>query len=334
MKMKKLILFVIIILAVLSSYSQTERENVNKNEMNAMNAYTYIYGQELVLERIIKELPEYEFKIIIAQNSFNLAFGEVKKNIVTYLNEKMLNKKIEFIQNLAKKNLDSLYEKFEINSEFAEAYLKDVDARTKGIIPSPIFETILYFQYMNRPHLEFIGGFTQTFKTKSHAKSKNTDWQIKVPLSWKATEASRPNIIQNFSSDFFEGKRMISLAVKNLELKKGETFSEKEINEYFSENNAKNMIGSGSSLVSFVKMTFDGNKGCMLIYEDILERLDSKIKSQAVMFSFIYKANYYNVTCAVITLNLEEDLNIEMKKYLPLFKLVANSIVVNSKYKN
>ena len=62
-----------------------------------------------------------------------------------------------------------------------------------------------------------------------------------------------------------------------------------------------------------------------------LERVDVSLKIRILQFTFIKGRLSYHLQCQVSGLS-DEDLSLKMQKYLPLFKMVANSIVENSQY--
>ena len=189
------------------------------------------------------------------------------------------------------------------------------------------------FQYKDRPERELLTGFTYTFRTKGHLKSKNTDWQIRVPKSWRAKEAERPNIIQTFVNDYGDGINNIMLMVMDIPVAKGAKFSNKDKNELFSNNGIKIMVPRDARFVSFSKMNIENNIGGMLEIEQTSTRLDSKIKLRMVQFMFIRGLKIYMLSGSVSTSNIDDDLAVEMEKYLPLYRLVANSIVLNDQYR-
>jgi hypothetical protein len=80
-------------------------------------------------------------------------------------------------------------------------------------------------------------------------------------------------------------------------------------------------------------MTLDSNIGGMLQVEQIVSRLDYKFKIRVVQFMFIRGFKIYMLMATVSSSNIEDDLVVKMEKYMPLFRLVANSIVVNDQYK-
>ena len=145
-------------------------------------------------------------------------------------------------------------------------------------------------------------------------------------------EGVRPNIIQLFNSENGDGLEVITLMVKDLGLPKGYKPSQKEISELFSEKGIRNMVPSGSKFISSKKITLDNFVGGMLEVEQLIERVDLLMKLRIIQYSF-YKSNkLYMLQCGIVG-EQNEDLSIRLKKFLPLFGHIANSIVENEQYK-
>lgn len=333
MKNKSFVHLILIIFFSFPVFSQIT-DNVKKPKIERVSqAFGYLAGQEYSLNYIKNEFPQLENNVLIAEMAFKSTFGKSKSGMEDYLSNYLGDDKLKDFN-------DNLIAEFEkrmnnqtLTEEIAIIFITDIENRAKGNISSPILETLLSFQYAENPHRELLAGFTTTFKTKGHSKSKNTDWQIRVPKSWRAKEADRPNIIQSFIDDFGDGLHSIMLMVKDIPLSKGTKFSNQEKNEFFTEKEMKNMVPKGAKFISFSKMTLDSNIGGMLEMEQTVSRLDLNLKMRMVQFMFIRGSKIHTLTGTVSTANMEDDLALEMEKYLPLFRLVANSIVVNDQYK-
>lgn len=296
-------------------------------------AYGYLIGQEYSLSLIKNKFPNLELNIIKAQITFNSTFGNSKEGMKSYLIETLSESEFKSYVEKEMTEIKKLLMAQTFSEEIATNFISEVERRAKGNIDSPILETLLSFQYFAQPHQEFIDGFTRTFKTKGHSKSKNTDWQIKVPISWRSAEGERPNIIQKFTCDFGAGRQSIMLMVKELPLPKEYKFSKQELNDFFSEKEMKEMVTEGGKFISFEKMTLDNNIGGMLQFEQTVSRMDLEMKIRMVQFMFIRGHKMYILQGTVGSEKTDDDLATEMKKYLPLYKLVANSIVENDQYK-
>jgi hypothetical protein len=332
MKNKFIISICIFALTSISVFGQATKIKKPKYE-SVSEAYGFITGQEYSLGLIQKEFPNLELNITKAQIAFNLSFGKTKESMKSYLSEYLGNSRFKEFEDNSLIEIKKAFGNQTLTEEIAITFIIEVESRAKGNIVSPVLETLLSFQYASSPQSELLAGFSTIFKTKGHPKSKNTDWQIKVPRSWRAEEADRPNIIQKFISDFGTGNQSIMLMVKELQLPIDYKITKEELNDFFSEKEMKDMVPDGGSFISFSKMTFDNNAGGMLVYEQIIKRLDLEIKIRMAQFMFIRGNQMYILQCSVSSEKAETNLSIEMQKYLPLYKLVANTIVVNDQYK-
>jgi hypothetical protein len=331
MKFKTIISFIVLVTISIKSFPQT---NENKLKFNRANeAYGYLIGQECALNKIETQFPRLSINTINVKRSFNTTFGEAKENIRIFLLEILGEKDFKNYEIKLKNELINTLKSQIYTDDVANNYIAEVDGRAKGQIMSPILETLLSFQFSNRPQDEFLAGFTNYFRTKGHPKSKNTDWQIKVPKSWKASEADRPNIMQKYISDFGSGYQSIMLQINDLPFHENIENTNDALNDFFTEETIKDLFKNEGQFISFKKMTFDGNIGCLLITERTVERLNFKLPMRLASFMFLKGKQMYILQCTVSTTIKKGNIAVEMNKYLPLFMLVANSIVVNDQYK-
>jgi hypothetical protein len=333
MKYKNKFLTLLFFLITLNIFGQTTDNLIRPKYKRVSEAYGYLMGQEYSLNLIKKDFPQFEINVLKAQMTFNSTFGKSKEGMQKYLTEYLGQNEFKDYEDKLITELNKLLANQSFSLENASQFISEVESRAKGNIPSTVLETLLSFQFFDRPQDELNFGFTTTFKTKGHPKSKNTDWQIKVPKSWKAEEAERPNIIQKFTSDYGSGNQTIMLMVREMPLPKGYKITVKEINDFFSEKEMKEMVQEGGKFISFTKMKLDNNIGGMVEFETNMERLDFKIKIRMLQFMFIRGNKMYMLQATVGSEKANTDLALEMKKYLVLYKLVANSIVVNDQYR-
>jgi hypothetical protein len=330
MKHKYAISILLLFITAINVFGQTI-DNIKKTKyIRVSEAYGYLIGQEYSLDLIKKEFPQFEMSILKVKMSFNSTFGKSKEGMKKYLAEYLGQNEFNQYEERLISELTKMLDNQAFTEEIASNFISEVENRAKGNIAPTVLETLLSFQYSDRPQDELTSVFTTTFKTKGHPKSKNTDWQIKVPKSWKAEQADRPNIIQKFTSDYGAGNQSIMLMVK--ELPKGYKLSKEELNDLFTEKEMKEMAIDGGKFISFTKMILDNNVGGMIEYEQTVERLDFEMKIRMVQFMFIRGDKWYSLQCSVGSAKTDIDLSSEMKEYLPLYKLVANTLVVNDQY--
>ena len=332
-KFKYIITFIVFYFTSINLLAQTT-DNIKKPKIERITqAFGFLVGQEYSLNYIKSEFPKLGNDVLMAELAFKSTFGKAKDGLNDYLLNYLGEIKFKEYNESFLEEINKRMSNESFSEEIAINFIEDVHNRAKGIVTSPILETLLSFQYIDFPHKELLAGFTTVFKTKGHIKSKNTDWQIRVPKSWRAKEADRPNIIKSFIDDFGDGNQSIMLMVKDIPLSKGYKFSKQEQNEFFTEKEIKIMVPQDAKFISFTKMTIDGNIGGMLEIEQTLSRLDLKLKMRMVEFVFIKDAKIYSLVGTVCSPKTDESLALKMEKYLPLFKFVANSIVLNGQYK-
>jgi hypothetical protein len=333
MKFSVILSILLVIVINVNLYGQSTIDLKKPKHIRVGEAYSYIIAQDFSLDRIKNQLPQFAMDILKARNAFNSAFGRSSAGMKKYLTEYLGQNEFSNYEVQLNIELKKMFGIQMLTKEIATDYILEVESRAKGNIVSPVLETLLSFQFSDNPQDEFLSGFTSTFKTKAHAKAKNTDWQIKVPMSWKAEEADRPNIIKKFTSDYGAGNQSIMLIVKHLPPTKKQGPKKKELDDIFSDEEMKKMVPDGGKYISFTKMTLDGNIGGMVEYQLTVSRLDTKIQIRMVQFMFFRNNMMYVLQGTVGSDKMEDDLALEIKKYLPLYRLVANSIVVNDQYR-
>jgi len=323
-------LFFILLIAMPSfGVAQIKKPKIKR----ASAAYGFILGQEQSLQYIREQYPRLEFSVFQAENVFKASFGQSRINLQKYLIGFMGQDAFKTLEDTLlktmKKNAPDLF----FSEERALNMLSTVHDRSRGEISSPILETILAFQYDETPQDEIASGFVQVFRTKGHAKAKETDWQIKIPLSWSAEEAERPNIIQKFISESGDGRYQIMLDVKKAELLAGKKLTRAEELAMFSEHNCRSSIPDGGTFISYNKMTFDRIAGASMVFDQVAERLDTRVKVRTVQFIFVLDGMVYMLHCFLMGESASSDLTKEWSKVRPLFLQVAHSIVVFDQYK-
>ncbi|MFZ4671928.1 MAG: retropepsin-like aspartic protease [Flavobacterium sp.] len=325
-------LFISIIFLINFSYGQAVRQD---KTIRASMVNGYFTGIETALTNISELNPNFRSEV----NQLNLLlttnFGQSKKNAIKYLNgidnwEDAMKSKMDSIKQVIHTNI-----LFSTNEETA-IYLKELEKNLKGNIPSPMLENILSFQYENQPSKEFSNGYTYTFNTKGHKKSKNTELILTIPKSWSSQEGKQPNVIQLFVSDCGNGSNSISILTQEMPYTKEEfgnlTFEEidklyKE--DLFTEEYAKNFIDG--KFISYKPMNIAGRAGFLVVYEVINEKMGMKIKMRNNAYIFHDVTYLHFINCGIGTPTLEENLEEKSNIINPLFFMIVNSIVVPKK---
>lgn len=322
-------LYLLLILFSLNTVAQNTETNTGVKK--TLEAFGFLIGQEYTLKTIESKFPALSLTATSAGLNFNYSFGRAKNNIKKYLLKQWTQEEIDEIEKtLIDKNLQPAIKS--MTEEQAFLFIEEVNQRAKGKINSPFLETILFYQFVDHPDEEFTSGYVKPFKTKGHYKAKGSDWSIKLPLSWTSMEADRPNIIRKFISEGGSGNESITLSVMNIPLEKNHNMSKTEIDDFFTESEVKHMIPKGGKFISFKRMTFDRIQGGALEFEYVVKQLDFNLKARSIQYLFIYNNKIYYVQCNIGSESDKRNLELDMQKFSPLFKLIANSIVVDEQY--
>lgn len=306
--------------------------------IRASSVYGFFSGIESGLEYTSKFNPNLQSDISQLNYLLTTNFGQSKKNALKFLNkidnwEKLIKPKIDSVQ-------ENIFSNIILSSEDdIKLYLKELELKLKGNIPSPLLENILSFQYENQPHKEFSNGYIYSFNTKGHKKSKNTELIITLPKSWTSQEGKQPNIIHLFTSDCGNGLNTISLLTTEIPYSSEDIAKlsfeqiDKMYNEdIFSEEYAKNF--TRGKFISYKPMSIAGRAGFLVVYEVIQEKMGVNIKMRNNTYVFHDLTYLHVINCSIGTGILTDNLEETSKVTDPLFFMIVNSIVVPKKDTN
>lgn len=322
--------YILVLLIINFSFGQAAKQ---EKTIRASMVYGYISGIELKLESISQLNPQFRNKVNHLNLLLSTNFGQSKKNAFKYLNN------LNYLSEQMDSKIDSLKEIIYLNTlsntnEDLEFYLKGLEKDLKGNIPSPMLENVLSFQYLNQPSREFLNGYTYTFSTKSHKKSKNTEIILTIPKSWYSEEGKQPNIIQKFTSDCGGGESNIFIQTFEMPFPSEEivdlTFE--EINkiykeDVFTEEFAKKFL-EADDVISYEQINIAGRAGFLIVFEKNIESMRKKVKTRFYNYIFHDVTYLHLISCNIHQLKSTENLEENSKKYEPLFSLIVNSIVV------
>ncbi len=328
MKTKCIILFLI----VNFSFGQAIKQD---KPIRASMVYGYFTGIETTLATISEKNPIFRKEVNYLNLLLTTNFGQSKKNALKYLKglgewEDSIESEMESLKQIISTNVSLS------TDEETSVYLKDIEKSLKGDIKSPMLENILSFQYEDQLSKEFTNGYTYTFNTKGHKKSKNTELIISMPKSWASKEGKQPNIIQLFTSDCGNGFNTISMMTKELPYTSEEygNLTFEEINkifkeDVFTEEYAKKCFEG--KFISYKPMNIAGRAGFLLVNEISSEQMGIKLKSRNYNYVLHDVTYFHFISCCVGTSDIEENLDEKADEIYPLFHMIVNSLVVPKK---
>jgi hypothetical protein len=314
-----------------SDYPAMTNEGADEMAMT----YAFYMGQQLSVQKIVSNFPELSNAFNRVQAEFDKIFKPAIDNIDAILsieNTRWSSSKTNIIN-----SLQSEISTLSFTENEAKEFLELIEDRVNGDIPEPILETLLIYnpKYLKQPALEFLEGFRQVFSTKDHPKSKGVNFQIEYPFSWKAREGVRPNIITLITGENGRGFENISLLVNELGISEteAEQISMVEIREIFQDNFVKELTPINSRLISWDHIELDGLPGIAIVFDIERRQLDMDFISRNMHYIIIYKNKMIFIQFSVsLDIAKSDHLNDRFDKFKTLFRLVANSFVVQDQW--
>jgi hypothetical protein len=294
-------------------------------------AFGYLKGQQYSLDKIQTKFPELRLNVKRCETEFFLVFGKAAERITSSLKEQMGTKFQEF-DKLLMEQVSGLLKDENFSFDVSVNFLEEVMERTKGEIESPVLEVLLFYQFFDNPSMEYLKGFVKKYSTKGHSKAKGINLMVKLPKSWSQSEGERPNIVQKFRSENGKGDASIMIMVKDIDLPEGINLTKEEINQMFSsDTEMKSMVPEDGQYIYGKKIYLDNLVGAEISMKTTRQRLDYTMTMQTVQFITIYKNKFVMCQCIVSAQN-ENGLNERFNKFLPIFRMVANSMVFMDQY--
>lgn len=307
--------------------------NIVKSKSQEINklsrTFGYLKSQEYSLDLIRQTFPELEKEVLKSELEFEISF----KNASTRIDKRLrvvLGSEFQTFESQLSDQLKLLISS-NITKEIALQFIQEVRNRAKGNIESPVLETLLTYQFIEAPENEFLRRFIQTYSTQNHPKSKGVTINYKLPNSWEEQEGDRPNIIKKYISENGDGKEIVMLMVKDLELSSEDELSQSELYDFFSESSLKELVPENNEFISAKNIILDNYTGGQIIYRSIHKRLDLTFDFQSIQYITIYNGKVIYLNCMVYAKSPEE-LSERFELFYPLFRQMANSLILIDQY--
>lgn len=330
------LLAVLVILALAEVVVGEEVSTKEPRWKQLSQAHGFILGQEVSLELIEQKFPDLATDAKNARFSFDsTALGESAKGVKEELSMLLGDEWPQFEKQMTVQ-MDKLMKGQYLTHQQAVAFLREVRQRAKGTLPESILSALLsaHPRFAENPGLELSAGWKQTFRTKGHPKAKGVDFSISFPASWSRREGYRPNIIQFFQSGAGYGPIMCNLMVKDIPLPGGYKLKKKELQEFFQPNELKDMVPEGGTFIDAKSIVLEGDPAGMLVTDQTVQRLDLTLKMRMTQFITIQGKSMVFVQFTVAKMpESDESLDQLQQKYLPTYRAIANTLVLNEKYK-
>jgi len=181
----------------------------------------------------------------------------------------------------------------------------------------------------------FLSGKKTKYFTEGHPKAKGINISIEYPSHWQRFEGERPNIVQTLKSDASDGLiRMCIISIKD-QPSFMKLFSSEHISDaMFSQEALKEIVPEGATFIKGERTKYEGQPGAWIIYVRQAERAGIRVESYILMHMFLYSGKLIGMECSVSALaNSGAQVEQEFTRYVPLFHLIGNSIIIHDKWK-
>lgn len=310
--MKSILHILILLFSCASCFSQ----KYDAKAGFAVETYAFIRAQNAALEKIAQQFPHLRPKIAAAQNDLKNVFGRTEKNLKQFFKEELTGPQFDslqmYIDALLERQLSDPIRK----EEHAQDFILKVKDRSHFGPRSTLPKGILCFKYHDAPHKEITDGHFEVFSSENHPKAENISLKIPVPESWLAQEADMPQTIQQFTSCQGNGTEKLLIVVYELPQElQGIRLSEKSV---------RALLPPQARLIRTEAAAIDGIPGLMAEIEELINYQDQNMKIRMLQFMFMDQDKLYCLQGSIGPSDKDEDLGIRIKKYEPLFRLVAS----------
>ena len=306
---------------------------LNRARMSQLYAtYGFLLAQQNTLELIETTFPDLRAKVGEARLAFYAgSLGDGAKGVENELSANLGDQWPEFKEKIAAQ-LNKTAINQNLTREEATAFLADVQSRAKGEMPEAIITTILTAnpRYSKYPAFELLDRWKKSYRTKNNTKAKGVDISIAVPISWSNRESNRDDTIQVFRSNAGQGSAMLLLIIKSSPLPANYKPSNQELADFFQSEDFTMMLPDGGKLIQSQGMVLDGVPGGMLVSDVTTQQLDLKITFRMTQFIIIRDKYMIVLQFSASPLpNSAETLDGLQAQFLPVYKIIANSLVFN-----
>ncbi|MCJ7776843.1 MAG: hypothetical protein MUP16_00785 [Sedimentisphaerales bacterium] len=180
----------------------------------------------------------------------------------------------------------------------------------------------------------FLGGQKTKYSTEGHPKAKGINISIEYPTNWQRSEGERPNIVQVFTAGASGGFVPSCLILIKEQPSFLKLFSSEDISEaMFTQETLKEMIPEGATFIKGEQTKYDGQPGAWMVYMTHSERAGLRAEIYILQHMFLYSGKLIVLDCSVGGLaGSGATVENEFARYLPLFQLLGNSIVIHDKW--
>jgi len=284
----------------------------------------FCMGQTLSLDEIGRKFPSLAAAAEIAKLEFSGAFGPAVTAMSKKLEDIGSAKWDEAKQPMSTFPNDKLNFAYVTEAQTKE-FVTTVRQRAEGQIEERTLQTLLMWNPTHRAHpeSEFVR-YKRKCVTNVEGKSKGIKWQIEYPVSWASLEAERPNIVRKFVSERGRGSEYALVIVKALA--PADRLTKREIDQAFSATAIREFVPPGATFISGKRISFDSLPGGMITFSLAADRMGQQFKMRSLCYM-----TFFRDKVVMLQFSTTDD-DATFTRFEPLFRVMANSTVILSRY--
>lgn len=163
-------------------------------------AYGYVYAQNKVVKHIRERYPELLPQVMLFESKWSRRFPSADKKLAKHL---------KCLQLTEAKMLELMNKNQDLEGLSRSAIPKDASAAAERLeyfkyridhpdeLDRKTFSTLNDLVFDDHPARE-LALDSAIYSSKGHAKAQGLDIRLKLPASWKQSEATRPHIVQKW----------------------------------------------------------------------------------------------------------------------------------------
>lgn len=303
--------------------------NVNEVSSKGLKQlYGFLVGQSAAIELGKKAAPELAHQYRLAQLKFDANFPGVQKKLEAILKEELTEDQWIELQRVARESLRTQLDGLNVTPEVAGVFLKELQGRADGVISSPMLQYLLAVQFEKSPVSEFLQGYRQNYVGDGKGKAKGLFFNLQIPLSWKAKDGDRPNIVQSWTSANGTGLESMSAMVK---IVPNDITKDDILETIKTPEGQKTLVPERTKIIKAQAITIETYPGYHIEYEIPTERVGDTYYSAASTYAVFTKTHMFVLNCMAGSNNMSHA-RASFKTLRPLCQQVASSIVLPQRY--
>lgn len=181
----------------------------------------------------------------------------------------------------------------------------------------------------------FINGERVTYSTEGNPKAKGIEMSFDYPASWGGADGRRPNTLYQVTSEKGRGLELCNLVIKEINLPPGTKITSQDIEELFDPKGLRDFVPAGYRFISGKRTTLDGQPGAWFQFSGDADRAGVSLQMIWLMYQVYYDRRLIIFSCGVGDSG-DKPRKLVQQRFgasLPLFQQIANSIIIQSKWK-